>query len=344
MPTPVIATEVVGICSGKDVYCGLYVTYAILKSYDTEVEFSDLVNGRYVGSSRGSSMAELKSLVEDYNLYATAVTRLAVGDLFKISPPIILHVKSSMESRKYDHYILFLGIQEGMARIFTPPDSLAHMPLRKLSYIWDGNALVVSKNPINISRLFIRNRLLLLSAIVAAAVGVIVIHLIRKRYFAQRFSIPINMWYSAVQAFCILTIAFILCFGVHFFPDAGFLSYGDAVDSVQKAHAAAFIPKISRNKAAKIMGNGAIIVDARVKEDYDAGHIDNAISLPINCSDEEYTQTTSSFPKNRSIVLYCQSETCKYAEIMAIRLREDGFNRLAVFRGGWVEWQRRNEL
>lgn len=87
----------------------------------------------------------------------------------------------------------------------------------------------------------------------------------------------------------------------------------------------------------------AVVVDARFQKDYSAGHIEGAISLPVNCTDQEYTQTTSKLPRNKPIVLYCQSKNCKFAEIIAISLREDGFRELSVFKGGWIEWQQAGE-
>lgn len=324
-------------------HCGLYCIYALVSAWDGDIEFRDLLRPEYISHYEGSSLSELKQAATDNHRYAECVGGMTIRSLKSCNTPAILHVKSSMESKEYDHYVLFLGIKENMARVFTPPQWLAYMPLHKLSYLWDGNALVVSEDPLNISQLFFRDRLLMLSLIVVACIVTVVMHLIRKKCFNYALSIPLKMCYSIAQGSCILITAFILCFVVHFFPDNGFLSYKDAVNAVQKAHAGNFIPKINVNRAAKIIGNGTMFVDARFREDYEAGHIENAISLPIDCTDEEYTQTISSLPKNKRVVLYCQSAGCKYAEIVAIRLREDGFGSLAVFRGGWVEWQKNNE-
>jgi rhodanese-related sulfurtransferase len=80
-----------------------------------------------------------------------------------------------------------------------------------------------------------------------------------------------------------------------------------------------------------------------LERDYKSGHIEDAISLPINCSDEMYTEMLSSLEKDKKIVLYCQSAGCQFAEKIALRLKEDGFENLAIFKGGWVEWQKAAE-
>ena len=40
--------------------------------------------------------------------------------------------------------------------------------------------------------------------------------------------------------------------------------------------------------------------------------------------------------------MYCQSAGCKYAEIVAIKLIDDGFSNISIFKGGWVEWAAKN--
>lgn len=41
-------------------YCGLYCLYLTMKLADKEVDFKDLIKPEYLGSRKGSSLAELK--------------------------------------------------------------------------------------------------------------------------------------------------------------------------------------------------------------------------------------------------------------------------------------------
>ena len=89
--------------------------------------------------------------------------------------------------------------------------------------------------------------------------------------------------------------------------------------------------------------NNTLILDVRLRESYESGHIEGAYSLPVNCSDREYKQAISKLPKNEKIVLYCRSAKCKYAEQVALRMKADGFENLAIFKEGWVEWKKFKE-
>ena len=48
-------------------------------------------------------------------------------------------------------------------------------------------------------------------------------------------------------------------------------------------------------------------------------------------------------PKDASIIVYCQSAGCSYAEKIAVKLIADGFENVRLFRGGWQEWQAEEE-
>jgi rhodanese-related sulfurtransferase len=81
-----------------------------------------------------------------------------------------------------------------------------------------------------------------------------------------------------------------------------------------------------------------VFIDARLAADYERGHLDGAISVPVDANDTLRQKRTSALPKNSRIVLYCQSAGCKFAERVAVRLLDDGFTNLAIFKGGWTEW------
>ena len=40
--------------------------------------------------------------------------------------------------------------------------------------------------------------------------------------------------------------------------------------------------------------------------------------------------------------MYCQSSACKYAEIVAIKLKDDGYSNISIYKGGWAEWVAKN--
>jgi len=91
-------------------YCGLYCLYAVMKLSDRQVDFRELVKPEYIGSRRGSSLAELKKAAQDYGLHALPAGKVTSRVLRNCPHPVILHVKSESTSREYDHYELFMAI------------------------------------------------------------------------------------------------------------------------------------------------------------------------------------------------------------------------------------------
>ena len=328
---------------GRQPYCGLYCLYSIFKLEGREIDFHSLVKPEYLGSRKGSSFEELKQAAQDVGLNAVFLSRLTPDDLKDIALPAILHVKSSPEQKDYDHFVLYLGNKDGKTLIFDPPAEQSTVEFGKLMSKWDGNALIISSKPIGTNEITTSSRKRLAVYVSLIILGIAAIHGL-KRFSPVCPSIRLQLCLSAGQAAGFTVVVVLTGLLYHYFYSGGFFANPSAVEGVQVAYAGSFIPKVTPGKMQTIVAmNNTVILDARLKRDYETGHIANAINLPINCSDEEYTQITSSLSKDKQMVLYCQSAGCQFAEKMALRLKENGFDNLSVFKGGWVEWQKTNE-
>lgn len=327
----------------SNTYCGLYCLYSVLSLYEQEVNFYDLVLPEFIGSEKGSTLKELKKASEKFGLYSFPVGKLTSKNISKINYPIILHVKSSLEKQYYDHYELFLGTRDGKAILLDPPNPIKLVPFNELAPHWDGNGLIVSNKPIDLRAVVAssRKRFILYA--------VIVISIILCLHFAKRF-IPrefINsriklMGLSVTQAGGIAVLALIIGMLYHFGNDTGLLANAKAIATIQEAHAGNFIPKITERKVHKLLGNHTIFIDARLTRDYKAGHLEGAISVPVDANDVERQKVTSDIDKDARVVLYCQSAGCKYAERVALKLVEDGYTDISIYKGGWAEWKAKN--
>lgn len=93
---------------------------------------------------------------------------------------------------------------------------------------------------------------------------------------------------------------------------------------------------ISQTQAKDIMDNstGYVIVDARTSEEFNEGHIKNAINLDY----EEVTQKAESLlpDKNQLILIYCRSG--RRSKIAAESLCQLGYTNVKEF-GGIIDWQ-----
>jgi rhodanese-related sulfurtransferase len=128
----------------------------------------------------------------------------------------------------------------------------------------------------------------------------------------------------------------------HFTNDEGLLANANATAAIQQAHTGNFIPKIGERKVHKLLDSDTVFIDARRARDYKAGHLERAISVPVDANDVGRQKATAEIPKDSPIVMYCQSASCKYAEIVAIKLKNEGYSNISIFKGGWAEWAAKN--
>jgi rhodanese-related sulfurtransferase/DNA-binding HxlR family transcriptional regulator len=77
-----------------------------------------------------------------------------------------------------------------------------------------------------------------------------------------------------------------------------------------------------------------VLVDVRPREEFDAGHIEGARSIPI----DEFEQRLAELPADREIVAYCRGPFCAYAHAAVRQLESAGLDgkRLDI---GWPEWR-----
>lgn len=84
----------------------------------------------------------------------------------------------------------------------------------------------------------------------------------------------------------------------------------------------------------RIEQGNAIILDVRPREEYEAGHIVSALSIPQN----ELLEKLKSLPKNKAIIAYCRGPLCAMADDAIKLLHEHGY-RAARFEAGYPEWK-----
>ena len=97
---------------------------------------------------------------------------------------------------------------------------------------------------------------------------------------------------------------------------------------------------ISLDKAKDFFENGVLFIDARDEVYYNDGHTKNAMKnvflmeLIFNIEDKQ--------TKEDPIVVYCGDPGCGDSEDLAYDLQNEGFKKLFVFKGGWLEWSAAN--
>src|ERR687884_680712 len=85
---------------------------------------------------------------------------------------------------------------------------------------------------------------------------------------------------------------------------------------------------------ARLRKGDVVLVDVRPAQEYEAGHIKGARSIPL----EELEGRLAELPVDREVVAYCRGPFCAYAHEAVRRLRAEG-RQARRLRDGWPEWR-----
>lgn len=102
--------------------------------------------------------------------------------------------------------------------------------------------------------------------------------------------------------------------------------FNEGRDSMEPVEKQALLERVGRAEV--------IVLDVRPREEYRAGHIPGAVSIPL----KELKTRLSSLPRNREIVAYCRGPYCVLAVEAVKLLRSKGF-RAVRLEAGVPEWR-----
>jgi rhodanese-related sulfurtransferase len=84
---------------------------------------------------------------------------------------------------------------------------------------------------------------------------------------------------------------------------------------------------------ARLRRGDVVLIDVRPGEEFSAGHIDGARSIPI----DELERRLSDLPRDREVIAYCRGPFCAYANQAVRKLKRSG-RRARRLEEGWPEW------
>jgi len=326
-------------------YCGIYSLIAILDIFDIHPPIEELLTPEFVGSFQGSSNLELEKAAEKYGLYAKTYSGLTWRELKASKNPMILHFRSTLANADFNHWVAFLGVEDGKARIIDLPHPLATIPFAELLAKWDGIAIVISQEPIR-GEIIAASRWHYLSSMLLLLGGLFVVKVFfwipgKEAFFAPTFFQKVKQ--TIFQTGMLLGVLFVSGILYHAFSPIGFLTNPSAVAEVTRRFFSVDIPDIDLAEMKRIVAEEENIplFDSRFFRDFNRGTIPGAVSLPINSSLTERQQILGSTPRSQRIVVFCQSSGCGFADEIAQFLKFNGYTNVVIYRGGYREWSRR---
>ena len=87
------------------------------------------------------------------------------------------------------------------------------------------------------------------------------------------------------------------------------------------------------------------ILDARDEQSYEEGHVPHALCLLSDgnfFANYEKLEKILAPHKKRLVIVYCSDRWCGRADDLQAQLIARGFQHVAIFPGGWMQWQQAN--
>jgi rhodanese-related sulfurtransferase len=116
--------------------------------------------------------------------------------------------------------------------------------------------------------------------------------------------------------------------------NASIAQLGEA-ERAARAYLGEDVDAIGRDELLERMRKGdVVLLDVRPPEEFEAGHIKGARSIPL----DELEERLAELPAEREVVAYCRGPFCAYAHEAVRHLRAEG-RRARRLEGGWPEWR-----
>ena len=145
-------------------------------------------------------------------------------------------------------------------------------------------------------------------------------------------------WTETIKEAVILAVV-VVCLGlaVNAFSPVGIPLAGSCPEP---AAADSRFPIVEASEAKRILdAGGAVFVDARSVEQYKAGHIPGACSLPLYQMDDYLTPFLNVVQPDAAVIVYCSGIACQDSHLLAKELADMGYGNVSVFAGGIAAWR-----
>ncbi len=325
-------------------YCGVLCVYGMALRLGADgVDPAVLVSERFIGGLKGSTTAELLAAAAEIGVHG-AVARAAatVEQVFDGSPRILM-VRSTPDATRADHFVLTTRRLGPFIEVMNPARDGARVSLWTEDFLarnWDGVVIEVrgrshSANVIeSLVQFASRSKLVVLAA--TALLGVGVLH---RMGTSARQQMPLATASSGCLS--ILCVSALTALLYNFAPlGSGTPVALSIVDQSSSASGLASLADVDVNAARLVASHPAArFVDARYRGDFNIDHIPGAASIPFGSSDGVLDQALCNVGRDQLLIVYCQTSNCKFADLLAGRLRLRGFRNMAVLRSGMEGWR-----
>ena len=316
-------------------YCGIYAVYGAAAAVGVKADFERLLDAKYVSSRSGSTIADLMNAASEIGVHATPLSGMGVASLNGAQEPLILHVKSFGQVTTYNHWVLFLGMLDGKARIVDSGGGVFLMDVAELLARWDGVGLAISRN------VEPQTKFAALEIFSLATWGLIVLCGLAVSAIALRRMLPDRKAKSTAWAFTIPILTALLCVVRGQSADLNLWRNSDCVQFILAAEGHNEIPVVTTAEVEAMIKTqkDLLIFDNRYDRDMKYSHLPGARPLPVDLPQHRIAEELESLDRTRPVLMYCQSDGCRFSDQMAVVLIGFGFEDVRIYRDGWAGWK-----
>lgn len=327
--------------------CGAYSMYAALRLLNKDdVSLDALISPSYITTAQGSTAGDLIGMAEHYGVPAAGFTRWRLNQLREAESPAILEVRPNLLTREYSHWVMVYPAGDDAFLIVDPPFEPSVVSGREIASRWRGRGILLGQGSQTTTMATFRSMLsgpiVLLLLVVPVIFGITKLRaqlLSSNREDDGKLAACRANRLAMQQGGILVVLTCVVGYAYQMTDEFGLLRNRDAAIGIQLANAAVFMERVGYPGVNDESLQGAIIIDARKRSDYALGHLPGAINIPVDLSDEERRSTVNPWPKDARILIYCQSSACDYDERIATFLYTEGYTNIALYEGGWVDWQ-----
>lgn len=125
------------------------------------------------------------------------------------------------------------------------------------------------------------------------------------------------------------------------FPLVSRFARGEFKESFLPAELYPGIAFIARAEAEDLFNRKqAVFIDSRSGEEFDAGHIPDAVNISLDEAKKGFPGGEPDFLKEKLMVLYCRGGDCRQSVTLSRLLYDRGYKNIKIYQGGWDEWHR----
>lgn len=316
--------------------CGLLALAAAANAIGMENSLARCLDAEYISSEAGSSITDLKRAAESLGLHAHPFYRLSLEELRCARSPILLHVHRLGWASNEEHWITFLGLDEGEFRVFDSRVGIQRYRPAQLLSQWDGIGLLVSQQPVSLFHFLAPGRAIRFGCWLICGTVVLVAS---TSNVISRFSvamIPVG------PVLAVLSTALVIGQFWDQLTDHGFRQNRAAVATlVRQTSRVPVLPEVTFRDLEQLRAKGKerlLLIDARLGRDFADGAIPGAISIPIDALPFTIGDQLAETKRNVPVILYCHGETCDFSDRVAAEVVALGFIDVRIYRGGWRDW------